>query len=70
MPLVSRTSTQGSLFKSDTEPDDNASGNVWMDTSSTPATMKTGTGTGYEQPSIELPNGQTMRIDKAIIALG
>ena len=70
MPLVTRTSTQGSLFKSDTQPDNDASGNIWMDTSKTPAVIKTGTDDGYELPSIELGNGQSMRIDKAILALG
>lgn len=52
MPLVTRTTTQGSLFKQDTEPDDKTNGVLWIDTSSDFPTLAVANGTSYNAPRV------------------
>jgi len=48
MPLVTRTTTQGNIFKQDTEPDDKTNGSLWVDTS-------------VDAPAISVANGTTYK---------
>ena len=54
MPLVTRTTTAGNLYKQDAEPDDKTDGAVWIDTNDAPNTINIATGTEYREPAIKI----------------
>ena len=47
MPLVTRLANAGTLFKQSATPGDVTSGNLWIDTSTTPPFLKISNGTSY-----------------------
>jgi len=56
MPLVTRTTTQGNIFKQDTEPDDKTTGSLWVDTSVDAPALSVGDGTNYVPIQVALRN--------------
>ena len=56
MPLVTRTTTQGNIFKQDTEPDDKTLGSLWIDTSVDAPAISVGDGTNYVPIQVALKN--------------
>lgn len=69
MPLVTRTSGNSTVFRSDTEPSDFTEGNIWIDTSVTPNVLYVANGTDYVIQGIAI-NDTVISLEKAIIALG
>lgn len=57
MPLVTRTTTQGSLFKQITEPDDKTNGSLWVDTSVDAPSLSVANGTVYKALQVALKPG-------------
>jgi len=57
MPLVTRTTTQGNIFKQDTEPDDKTNGSLWVDTSVDAPAISVANGTTYEAVQVALDPG-------------
>jgi len=52
MPLVTRTSIQGSVFTDTTEPTDKTAGSIWVDTSTTRPRIYVADGSDYIVPGI------------------
>jgi len=59
MPLVTRTTTQGNIFKQDTEPDDKTNGSLWVDTSVDAPALSVGNGTTYKALQVALVPGKS-----------
>jgi len=59
MPLVTRTTTQGNIFKQDTEPDDKTDGSLWIDTSVDAPSLSVANGTTYKALQMAIVPGTT-----------
>lgn len=57
MPLVTRTTTQGNIFKQVTEPDDKTTGSLWVDTSVDAPALSVADGTNYVPIQVALRSG-------------
>ncbi len=57
MPLVTRTTTQGNIFKQDTEPDNKTNGSLWVDTSVDAPALSVADGTVYKAIQVALDPG-------------
>jgi len=54
MPLVTRTTTQGNIFKQDTEPDNKENGSLWVNTSLDAPSLAVSNGTIYKPMQVLL----------------
>jgi len=64
MPLVTRTTTQGNIFKQDTEPDDKTNGSLWVDTSVDAPSLSVANGTKYKAIQVALiPGSQNVTVE-------
>lgn len=54
MPLVTRTTTQGSIIKQDEEPTDKSNGTLWINTSTDSPTIAIANGTDYKGLRMQL----------------
>ena len=59
MPLVTRTTTQGNIFRQIAEPDDKTDGSLWVDISVDPPSISVANGTSYEPIQFGLNPGTT-----------
>jgi len=70
MPLVTRTTSNASVFKQDTEPADKTNGNIWLNTSNDPPSLKVANGTTYDVQGIDITDDESVSLIIAMVALG